>query len=733
MKSKRQPAEAAGNPPGPEAETPAPKASSPKRRWMFRLAAVVGVPVAVLGLIEAGLRLAGHGFPTSFFQPVQQKGGRFWTANDRFGWRFFPPEVARLPAPVRFPADKGADTWRIFVFGESAALGDPAPGFGFSRYLEALLEERFPKRRFEVINVAMTAINSHVIREIARDCADKQGDLWILYLGNNEYYGPFGAEAVSGPSAPPLWMVRLRLALLQTRLGQAVAGLGRALRERFGGGPAAWAGLRMFEGREIPPDDPRRQRVHQHFAANLEAILRTGLDAGAHILVAGMAVNLRDCPPFASSHAPSLGPEKREAWSQRFAEIARRQDAGETNVLADLRRLFEENPVHAEACFRLARAEAAAGHAAQAAELFRRARDLDALPVRADSALRDLSREMAEAHRREGVGWCDAEAGLGEGEPLGLPGAESFYEHVHLTFDGNYRLARFVAERVLPLLPEAWHKEAAADWASREVCERRLALTDWSRAAALENMLGRMAGPPYDRQIGARQRLERLALRLAEVRARQDPVSQLEAAALYQQALQRRPDDPFLLEAQAQFLEATGDLAGAAADWEKLTRLLPGHPGAWYQHGRLLAKLDRREEARHALERALELHPWLADAWLELASLDVGDRRLEDALRRCDAALRLQPGRAKPHVRRADILARMDRRDEALRELQEAVRVEPNDWEARYLLGMEYAMTDKIPEAEKEFAAAARLRPGHVLTHVNLGVALAKQGKLDEA
>ena len=50
-------------------------------------------------------------------------------------------------------------------------MGDPEPAFGAGRYLEALLRERFPARKFEVVNVAITAINSHVIRAIARDCA----------------------------------------------------------------------------------------------------------------------------------------------------------------------------------------------------------------------------------------------------------------------------------------------------------------------------------------------------------------------------------------------------------------------------------------------------------------------------------------------------------------------------------------------------------------------------------
>ena len=119
-------------------------------------------------------------------------------SNDRFGYRFFPPALARTPVPMRMAVKKPANTYRIFVFGESAAMGDPDPSFGAWRYLQVLLHERFPGTDFEVVCVAMTAINSHVILPIARECARRDGDLWIIYMGNNEMVGPFGGGTVFG-------------------------------------------------------------------------------------------------------------------------------------------------------------------------------------------------------------------------------------------------------------------------------------------------------------------------------------------------------------------------------------------------------------------------------------------------------------------------------------------------------------------------------------------------------
>ncbi|MHB9008060.1 MAG: hypothetical protein ACYDC1_14125 [Limisphaerales bacterium] len=165
------------------------------------------IPLLLLAATEIGLRLAGYGYSTRFFRTATIGGESVLVENDKFGLRFFPAALARTPAPVVLRPAKPPGTIRIFVLGESAALGDPRPAYGFGRYLEVLLRERHPQARFEVVNVAMTAINSHAILPIARECARYDGDFWLVYMGNNEFVGPFGANTVFGPQAPsgPGW------------------------------------------------------------------------------------------------------------------------------------------------------------------------------------------------------------------------------------------------------------------------------------------------------------------------------------------------------------------------------------------------------------------------------------------------------------------------------------------------------------------------------------------------
>ena len=188
--------------------------------------------------------------------------------NGRFTWRFFPPRIARAPWSFAFPREKAAGSYRIFLLGGSAAQGDPDPTYGVSRMLRVLLEARHPETRFEVINAGVAAINSHVVLPIARDLARREGDLFVVYLGNNEVVGPFGAGTVFSPLSSSLSAIRTSVFVRGTRIGQLATGVLSALRPSEA--PEQWRGLEMFLDKTIQADDPRMESVYGHFRENLE-------------------------------------------------------------------------------------------------------------------------------------------------------------------------------------------------------------------------------------------------------------------------------------------------------------------------------------------------------------------------------------------------------------------------------------------------------------------------------
>ncbi len=447
------------------------------RLWLFRLLAVVLVPLLLLGSSEVVPRVAGFGHRTSFFVPRQVQGEKVLVENPAFGLSFFPPALVRGASPIVMKAVKPQGTCRIFLFGESAALGDPRPAYGVGRYLEVLLRERFPQTEFEVICMAMTAINSHAIVPMARECARYQGDLWIIYMGNNELLGPFGASTVFGPEAPPGGLVRVYLALQRTRLGQAFVALVQRLHASEA--PVSWGGLRMFLHRQIPPTDPRKEQIYRNFQANLTSIVRTGLAAGVPVILSSVASNLKDCPPFASLPPQGLAGANSVRWNALFREgvtnQAQEQFAAALDIYQQAARIASQS---AELQSRLGECFLKTDNAEEAQRHFMLARDLDALPFRADSRINRIIAETADHYAKAGVVFLDAEEALGSGSPKVISGEECFYEHVHLNFQGNYTLARALAEQVVRCLPSGRVPVQQPGWADEATCARRLALTD---------------------------------------------------------------------------------------------------------------------------------------------------------------------------------------------------------------------------------------------------------------
>src|SRR5271165_5186713 len=166
------------------------------RHRALAVAAALLVPLLIVGLIEVDLRIAGVGYGTELLVPCTVRGSPASCYNLFFAAPFFPAGMVQTPRLFSIAAAKPPGTIRIFVLGESAAMGEPDSAYGFSRYLEMMLRARYPSTRFEIVNTGSVAINSHVVLPIAEGLANQRPDLFIIYSGNNEVVGPYGPGTV---------------------------------------------------------------------------------------------------------------------------------------------------------------------------------------------------------------------------------------------------------------------------------------------------------------------------------------------------------------------------------------------------------------------------------------------------------------------------------------------------------------------------------------------------------
>lgn len=361
------------------------------------------------------------------------------------------------------------------------------------------------------------------------------------------------------------------------------------------------------------------------------------------------------------------------------------------------------------------------------------ARDLDALPFRADSALNLAVTTVAEDGKERRVGFVDAQKAIAEASDFRIEGGDLFYEHVHLNPEGNYRLAVALADAVVPWLPREIVAKGRNAWPDAISTREQLGLSDWNRYAMLEDIARRLNEAPYTSQFNHAVQRRRIAEQMAELRPRLHPREVADARERFEAAVKRRPDRAWIHQNFAEFLEMAGDTEAALAEWTTLARLIPHHYLPPYQSGRLLARLKRFDDASERLGVALRIRPDLDEAHLDLGQILAAQKKWAEALDEYAVFQNRRPDDPRVQVRKADVLAAQGRRPEAIQCLRDAIALRPTYWEPRYLLGVELGLDGKFAEAEPEFREVVRLNPEHTLARFNWAVALAKQARYAEA
>ena len=642
-------------------------------RLLRRLAVTAGILVAAAVLLELASSLFAPGFSTRFLLAGEFNGQPVWKDNQFFPYRFFPKRTAQPPLPIVALQQPAKGTLRICLLGGAAAMGMPEPAFGLARQLEFLLRHRYPGHPVEVIPMAVAGGNSHVLREVARDLKHLRPQAVVVMIGNEEVAGPYGPATGLGRFHHSSRIARLLTLFSRTRLSQVV----QAVTDRLF--PArtdldAWQSTEPITLRgRMTPQDPRLRAVQRSFRKNLMAILEESSQAAPVVVACTVPVNLLDCAPFSTSFLED------EAKAQEVRETLRAAVAAETaENRFEAARLYAHairlDPTHAEALFRAARMALNENRTAEAAALFSRARDSDALRLRTDSRLNAIIRECA---ADTSVSLLDAELLFALRSPQGIPGREFFLDHVHFTFEGHHLLASALIHRLEFL--HAFEADPSARLLSPETLAGEMLFHPWGKAAQLATLLRQQLHPTFRRQINNAETLARLNEELRLWEARVAAISPSNTRAIFARHRMERPDDAWLASRTAWHLFRADDpsLAEEAAlaahqrwphrfDTRALLALtrsaqgqdaetgiallrMPGEDSGYYDVnlaifiGRSLHEKQRFAEARPWLEYAASRDAWNSEATMALAQtlyrLDEG----MDAVERLKAAIERNP------------------------------------------------------------------------------------------
>jgi len=333
-------------------------ASKKVPKWFYLV--LIFIPILFIILLESGLRIFDYG--RTYDQWVNAGDGKL-TLNPDIAYRYF-YTTGEVPSAGNniFDETKNDNCYRVFVMGGSSAAGFPfTPNGSLARYIRNRFQILYPQKTIEVVNIAMSAINSYSLRDMLPGVIDQKPDLIIIYAGHNEYYGALGVGSMES-LGDTRYIVNTVLWLNRFKTFELLRNIIKSIYNLFAQ-PVKTDGTlmaRMSQKNLIPFDSESFYSGIDQFEGNLNDILRMAKDADIPVLLGTLVSNLKDQKPFSS--------------------------------------IEHENYPSAEEIYNLAVKDLKAGNTKSADSLFRFAKDLDALRWRAPERMNEVIIELGKKY-----------------------------------------------------------------------------------------------------------------------------------------------------------------------------------------------------------------------------------------------------------------------------------------------------------------------------------------------
>ena len=561
---------------------------------IFRIATVV-LPVVFFAILEIVLRSANYGGDLSLFRETSVSGKTCYMINPEVTRRYFRTfQVRAMYSNDFFEKEKGANTWRVFCLGESSTLGYPYFFNGsFPSMLKDRLETLWPEKKIEVINLGITAVSSYTVLDFVKELPPYKPDAILVYCGHNEFYGALGTGSVES-LGQSRWAIKAYLAMQEWRtfrlLRDGLVALKAVVSSSAGQGRDATVMEGMVRNREIALGSSEYEAGLSNFRANMEEIVQVAAKEKIPVVLGTLVSNLNGMEPFVSLHSKGLDSAQRTRWEELFSQgekalaEKRYEDAGR-----DLASAVSIDSTPAKAHFALGRVLERTGKERDALYQFRLARDLDALRFRAPSVFNDMIKEVG---RTSAVPVADGEAMIALQSEHGIIGGRCVLEHVHLSVDGYFLLAKAFAGALADhgiLAPQSeWRLEKDLPDA---VYRARVGVTPLDSVAGAIRLYVLMNSWPF---------------RDARVNVHQYP-AKTEIEQLAKSYLMKEMSWEEAHVKLVEKYEARGDMKQAAGEYQALAKATPYNVSPHLRLGRALLDAGETMQAAEAFRKALRV------------------------------------------------------------------------------------------------------------------------------
>jgi tetratricopeptide (TPR) repeat protein len=413
---------------------PEAKPSAKKRVFLFKLVAIL-LPFGILLLFEITLRVFHYGNDYSLF--IEYKGdGNFLVLNPDASKKYFTNQaIATTGNEELFKKEKDRNTMRIFVLGESTTIGYPYFHNGsFHRWLQYRLMRTFPDKNFEIINISLTAVNSHTVLGFAEEAVHYKPDAIFIYTGHNEYYGALGVASTENIGGSP-FIIKMVLALRELKIVQLITNLYAKIAGVFGSNKNNSGEKRMqlmVANGEIPYQSKLYYRGVEQFKSNMDEVLSIFNKEHVPVFISNLVSNEKDLMPFISMQADSVKfPSFKTNFESGVKAFNLKDFPSAYNFFCRANEMYN---AHALCNYYLGRLVYMQGDFNQAEKYFAMAKDLDGLRFRAPGEMNDIIGKLCAKYPDAHL--VDTKAVFQNWSADHLIGDSLILEHVHPNLTG---------------------------------------------------------------------------------------------------------------------------------------------------------------------------------------------------------------------------------------------------------------------------------------------------------
>lgn len=377
--------------------------TSSKNNLLFKLITLV-IPLFILLLIEVILRLAGYGDNLNLFIQNPKAGyENYMIVNPEVGKKYFQKFEYTAPANDTFLKHKKEGVFRIFVMGSSTVYGFPYDrNLMFSRILDKRLKETYGEENIEVVNTAITAINSFTLLDYGKQIAKHEPDAVLIYAGHNEFYGAFGIGSNETMSRSRT-LTSLHINLMNLKLYQMLRNGIVDVAKKMAGNKSKQHGTlmkRIVANKSILHGSDDYNIAMQRYEQNMTDLVKIYTKRNVPVFFSEVVSNVKDIKPFNSVET-----------KDHFSAIKLYNSALESEFVNEF---------------------------SKAQNKYNKARDYDCIRFRASGEVNDIIKRIVE---KEKVNYVPMVEVFETNSANGLIGDNLLTEHVHPNIEGNFLMA----------------------------------------------------------------------------------------------------------------------------------------------------------------------------------------------------------------------------------------------------------------------------------------------------